>query len=115
VAFFYVPFILLFKLLTSITWSRRVVVGCFAIATGLGLLFAGIGFIEYATRHLLWHQTVIQSNEFESDFRVTSLICASTASSQLPWMKCIGRLKSSKRRSVSRGIGPGTTSPPTTI
>ena len=27
-------------------------------------------------------------------------------------MKCVGRSKSSKRLSVSRGMGPGTTSPP---
>ncbi|GAC1538088.1 MAG: hypothetical protein NVS2B9_04530 [Myxococcales bacterium] len=73
VAFFYVPFILLFKLLTSVSWTRRLIVGCFGVALGLGLLFAGVGFAEFATRHLLWNQKVIQSNEFESYFRVNSL------------------------------------------
>ncbi len=72
-AFYYVPFALLFKLLTSVRWSRRLFVACFGILVGLGLVFAGIGFVEYATRHVLWNQKVIQANEFQSYFRVNSL------------------------------------------
>src|SRR5438128_1310087 len=73
VAFFYVPFALLFKLLTTVQWSRRLAVQCFTVAAVLALVFVGIGFVEYATRHLLWNRKVIASNEFESYFRVNSL------------------------------------------
>ena len=38
----------------------------------VGMLVA-IGFVEYATRHLLWNPKVIASNQFESYFRVNSL------------------------------------------
>jgi O-antigen ligase len=73
VAFFYVPFALLLKLLVTIRWSRRLVTQCFGLAVLLALLFAGIGFWEYATRQLLWNRKVIESNQFESYFRVNSL------------------------------------------
>jgi O-antigen ligase len=73
IAFFYVPFMLLLRLLTSVHWSRRVVYACSGVAVGLALLFAAIGFAEYATRHIFWNQKVIAANEFESYFRVNSL------------------------------------------
>jgi O-antigen ligase len=73
VAFFYVPFLLLLKLLTTVRWTPRVIAGCFSLAVALALAFAGIGFVEYATRHLFWNQKVIESNQFESYFRVNSL------------------------------------------
>jgi putative inorganic carbon (HCO3(-)) transporter len=73
IAFFYVPFILLLRLLTSVTWTRRVVTACFGVLVVLAMLFAGVGFAEYATRHLFWNQKVIASNQFETYFRVNSL------------------------------------------
>jgi putative inorganic carbon (HCO3(-)) transporter len=73
IAFFYVPFMLLLRLLTSVHWTRRVVYACSGVAVGLALLFAAIGFVEYATRHIFWNQKVIAANEFESYFRVNSL------------------------------------------
>jgi O-antigen ligase len=73
VAFFYVPFVLLFRLLAGTAWSRRVVISCLAVATTLALAFVAIGFVEYATRHLFWNPKVIASNQFESYFRVNSL------------------------------------------
>jgi O-antigen ligase len=73
VAFFYVPFALLLKLLVTVRWSRRLVVQCFGLAVILGLVFVGIGFWEYATRQLFWNRKVIESNQFESYFRVNSL------------------------------------------
>ena len=73
IAFFYVPFMLLLRLLTSVHWSRRVVYACSGVAVGLAILFAAIGFAEYATRHIFWNQKVIAANEFESYFRVNSL------------------------------------------
>jgi O-antigen ligase len=73
IAFFYVPFMLLLKLLTAVRWPPRVVAGCFSLSVVLAIGFAGIGFVEYATRHLFWNQKVIESNQFESYFRVNSL------------------------------------------
>ncbi|HKP92250.1 MAG TPA: O-antigen ligase family protein [Thermoleophilaceae bacterium] len=73
VAFFYVPFALVLKLLVSVRWSRRLVLQCFLLAVGLAVVFVGIGFWEYATRQLFWNRKVIESNQFESYFRVNSL------------------------------------------
>jgi putative inorganic carbon (HCO3(-)) transporter len=73
VAFFYVPFMLLFRLLSATSWTRRLAINCLVVATVLALAFVGIGFVEYATRHLLWNPKVIASNQFESYFRVNSL------------------------------------------
>jgi O-antigen ligase len=73
VAFFYIPFALLLKLLTSIEWTARLETWCLRAVVGLSLLFAAIGFGEYATRRLLWNPKVIEANEFRSYFRVNSL------------------------------------------
>jgi O-antigen ligase len=73
VAFFYVPFALLFRLLAATNWTRRLAVNCLLVATVLALAFVAIGFVEYATRHLFWNPKVIASNQFESYFRVNSL------------------------------------------
>jgi putative inorganic carbon (HCO3(-)) transporter len=72
-AFFYIPFMLLLKLLITVRWPPRVVTGCFALAVALALAFAGVGFVEYATKHLFLNQKLIESNQFESYFRVNSL------------------------------------------
>jgi O-antigen ligase len=73
IAFFYVPFALLLRLLTAVPWTPRVVRNCFAVAIGLAVLFVLIGFYEYAAKDLLWNSRVIESNQFESYFRVNSL------------------------------------------
>lgn len=73
VVFFYVPFTLLFALLARIEWSRELMVRVLAVLVGLAIVFAGIGFVEYATRHLFLNPKVIASNQFEDYFRVNSL------------------------------------------
>jgi O-antigen ligase len=73
IAFFYVPFMLLLKLLTSVEWPPRVVTWSFGIAVALAVAFAGVGFVEYATKHIFLNQKLIESNQFESYFRVNSL------------------------------------------
>lgn len=73
VVFFYVPFALLFKLLAGADWTTRLVTACLGLATSLALVFAAIGFWEYAARDLLWNPKVVASNQFESYFRVNSL------------------------------------------
>jgi len=73
VAFFYVPFALLLKLLLTVTWTPRVARDCGGVAVVLALAFAAVGFVEYATRQVLWNPKVIEANQFESYFRVNSL------------------------------------------
>jgi O-Antigen ligase len=71
--FFYVPFALLFSVLRDIEWSPRRLRAGLLVLVGLALVFAGIGFVEYATRTLLLNPKVIASNELEEYFRVNSL------------------------------------------
>jgi O-antigen ligase len=73
VAFFYVPFALLLKMLIDVDWNTRIVAACGAVALVLALVFTGVGFWEYSVRELLWNPKVIESNQFESYFRVNSL------------------------------------------
>jgi O-antigen ligase len=73
VVFFYVPFALLFALLARIRWTPRLAGQVLGVLVVLALAFAGVGFVEYATRHLLLNPKVIASNQFESYFRVNSL------------------------------------------
>jgi O-antigen ligase len=73
VVFFYVPFALLFALLARIAWSQRLAARVLGVLVVLALAFAGVGFVEYATRHLFLNPKVIASNQFESSFRVNSL------------------------------------------
>jgi O-antigen ligase len=71
--FFYVPFALLFMLLSRVDWDRRLLLHCFFALVALAMVFAGIGFVEWATREVLFNPKVIRTNEFASYFRVNSL------------------------------------------
>jgi O-antigen ligase len=73
IAFFYIPFALLLKLVTSLDWTARLLGWCAGLITGLAVVFVGVGFWEYHARHLLWNPKVIESNQFQSYFRVNSL------------------------------------------
>jgi O-antigen ligase len=73
VVFFYVPFALLFVLLRRVTWTRQLVLTCFAVLVGLAVVFVGVGFVEYSRRELFLNPRVISSNQIESYFRVNSL------------------------------------------
>ncbi|MGZ4202199.1 MAG: hypothetical protein ACXVRH_09100, partial [Thermoleophilaceae bacterium] len=55
VAFFYIPFALLLKLVTSLDWGDRLLRICLRVLVGLAVLFVLVGFWEYRTRHLLWN------------------------------------------------------------
>ena len=73
VAFFYVPFALLYAMLRRIDWTPRLLRGCLGALVGLAVVFVGVGFWEYHARELLLNPKVIDSNQFESYFRVNSL------------------------------------------
>ena len=71
--FFYVPFALLFAVLRDVEWSPRLLRAGLGVLVVLALAFAAVGFVEYATRTLLFNPKVIASNELEEYFRVNSL------------------------------------------
>ncbi len=72
-AFFYVPFALLFVLLRDVHWTRELLLRCLAIAVALAVVFAGIGFVEYARKELFLNPKVVAANQFDNYFRVNSL------------------------------------------
>jgi O-antigen ligase len=71
--FFYVPFAVLFALLVRLDWTARLVTTCAAVFAGLALVFAAIGFAEYALGGVLWNDKLIESNTYNTYFRVNSL------------------------------------------
>jgi O-antigen ligase len=73
VVFFYVPFALLFALVARVAWTPKLARVCLAVLVVLALALVGVGFVEYATRHLFLNPKVIASNQLEDYFRVNSL------------------------------------------
>jgi putative inorganic carbon (HCO3(-)) transporter len=74
IAFFYVPFAVLLRLLLDAPWSRRLVMVVLGTLAGLALAFAAIGLFQYATRTtLLSNEKVLLANELKPYFRVNSL------------------------------------------
>jgi O-antigen ligase len=73
IAFFYIPFALLYVLLREAPWTMRLVLACFGVAVGLAVLFAGVGFIEYYRKTLFLNPKVVAANEYDNYFRVNSL------------------------------------------
>jgi O-antigen ligase len=73
IAFFYIPFALLFLLLRDVRWTRELVLACLGVAVTLAIVFAGVGFIEYARKQLFLNPKVVQANQYDNYFRVNSL------------------------------------------
>jgi O-antigen ligase len=73
IAFFYLPFGLLFGLLRQVDWTRELLLRCLAVAVGLAVIFAGVGFVEYARKSLFLNPKVVAANEYDNYFRVNSL------------------------------------------
>jgi hypothetical protein len=73
VVFFYVPFAVLFALLRGLPWTPRALLWGGGVLVVLALIFCGVGFWEFQTRHLLLNPKVIASNQVEEYFRVNSL------------------------------------------
>jgi O-antigen ligase len=73
VAFFYIPFGLLFMLLRDVCWTRELVLRCLGVAVALAVVFAGVGFVEYARKQLFLNPKVVAANEYGNYFRVNSL------------------------------------------
>ncbi len=73
VVFFYIPFAVMFVLLVRLEWTSRLAAISLGVLTGLAVALASIGYVEFATRHLLLNPKVIASNQLEDYFRVNSL------------------------------------------
>jgi O-antigen ligase len=72
-AFFYLPFGLLYLLLRDAPWTRGLLLACLAVAVALAVLFAGVGFVEYFRKSLFLNPKVVAANEYDNYFRVNSL------------------------------------------
>jgi len=73
IAFFLVPFALLFVLLAQVEWTPRLLRACLGVVVGLALAFSAIGFVEYATKHIFLNPKLIASNDLHAYFRVNSV------------------------------------------
>jgi O-antigen ligase len=71
--FFYVPFALLFALLRDVRWTPELLLRCLGVAVVLAVLFAGVGFVEYARKELFLNPKVVAANQYDNYFRVNSL------------------------------------------
>ncbi len=72
-AFFYIPFALLFVMLRDVRWTRELLLRCLGVAVALAVVFAGIGFVEYARKELFLNPKVVAANQYDNYFRVNSL------------------------------------------
>ena len=73
IAFFIVPFALLFVLLAQIEWTPRLLRVCLGVLVGLALVFCGIGYVEYATKHIFLNPKLLASNDLHAYFRTNSV------------------------------------------
>jgi O-antigen ligase len=73
IAFFYIPFALLYVQLRMVAWRSELLLACLGVAVAEGVIFAGVGFIEYARKEVFLNPKVVQANDYDNYFRVNSL------------------------------------------
>jgi putative inorganic carbon (hco3(-)) transporter len=73
IAFFVVPFALLFVLLAQVEWTPRLLRLCLGLLVGLALVFSAIGCVEYATKHIFLNPKLLASNDLHTYFRTNSV------------------------------------------
>ncbi|MBV8999510.1 MAG: O-antigen ligase family protein [Solirubrobacterales bacterium] len=71
--FFYVPFALAFCLLRRTDWTVQLTRRCVALLAGLAVLFALVGFVEYATKTIFLNPKLIAANADHAYFTVNSV------------------------------------------
>jgi O-antigen ligase len=71
--FFYVPFALLFMLLSRLEWTPELIARAFKLLVGLGVIFACIGFVEYSTKTILLNPKLVAQNDTHAYFTVNSV------------------------------------------
>jgi O-antigen ligase len=73
VAFFYLPFGLLFVLLRDVRWTPRLLWRCLGLLVAIAVVLAGIGFVEYYRKSLFLNPKLVAANQYDNYFRVNSL------------------------------------------
>jgi O-antigen ligase len=73
IAFFYVPFALLFVLLAQMRWTRELLLRCLGVLVALAVVFAGVGFVEYERKSLFLNPKVVAADQYDNYFRVNSV------------------------------------------
>ncbi len=73
VAFFLVPFALMFALLRDSEWTPRLLRWALVVVLVEAVCFAAIGIVQHEVREIFWNDKVMRSNEFDVYFRVNSL------------------------------------------
>jgi putative inorganic carbon (hco3(-)) transporter len=71
--FFYVPFALAYCLLRRMDWTPRLTKTCLVLIAGLAVLFALVGFVEYATKTIFLNPKLIAANANHTYFAVNSV------------------------------------------
>ncbi|HEY4826305.1 MAG TPA: O-antigen ligase family protein [Solirubrobacteraceae bacterium] len=71
--FFYVPFALAYCLLRRVDWTVRLTRNCLGLIAGLAVLFALVGFVEYATKTIFLNPKLIAANADHVYFTVNSV------------------------------------------
>jgi putative inorganic carbon (hco3(-)) transporter len=71
--FFYVPFALMFVLLRKVQWDRLLVRRCVELVAALAVLFAIVGFAEYATKTIILNPRLVVANDLHAYFTVNSV------------------------------------------
>jgi O-antigen ligase len=71
--FFYVPFALAFCLLRRLDWTSRLTRTCLVLLAALSVLFALVGFVEYATKTIFLNPKLIAANAVHTYFTVNSV------------------------------------------
>jgi len=71
--FFYVPFGLLFCLLREVRWTPWLLRRCLVLVVALAVVFAALGFVEYATKTLLLNPKLVAENQVHTYFTVNSV------------------------------------------
>ncbi|MBV9800037.1 MAG: O-antigen ligase family protein [Solirubrobacterales bacterium] len=72
-AFFYVPFAVMFCLLRRLRWTPVLVRRCLLLITALAVVFAVIGFVEYATKTIILNPKLVVANDLHTYFTVNSV------------------------------------------
>jgi len=74
VCLFYAPFAVMLRLLLDVDWTAARLRTAFWLICALALVFAAVGFYEYASGHLLLANAKVQeANDLQAYFRVNSL------------------------------------------
>jgi O-antigen ligase len=71
--FFYIPFALMFVLLRQLVWTPALVRRCLELVTALAVLFAIVGFVEYATKTIILNPKLVVANDLHTYFTVNSV------------------------------------------